>query len=358
MKILLIGNFSPPYEEESLHNLTLLDQLRQEGNDCSVINIAEQSANYFQTTSDDKNIIQIKNYLDFLIKLLRFGYNRNVIHFLTKGYTRPGLMKLMSTVFIAKLLRARIIITLHSELFSVLGRLRSKMGGQQLLSFSFYFADKIICGDMQTHEVALTHLNVKNKFDVIPSFFRIPREEKDKFPLKNLEEKKRVIAFLNVKYPSLLFDILSYMVEKNLDPDTGIAVSFSGKKPEKHQMGIKDINKRLENTIIFIDPDNYRMLSLIYTRADIVLGTLSCDGKALFEDISFFIKKPAISGNYVYSPVSLSLIKSVVADHSEEIITDLCAFINNLLETGHEQFEQQEKEKGLFDKIINIYMNR
>jgi hypothetical protein len=41
MKILFVGNFIPPLEEESLHNLTLVNQLKEEGNKCLVMNIDE-----------------------------------------------------------------------------------------------------------------------------------------------------------------------------------------------------------------------------------------------------------------------------------------------------------------------------
>ena len=154
MRILLIGNFSLPYEEENLHNLTLLNHLNQEGHECRVINIAESLSEYNESSQGNKKIIKCKSYVDFIIKFIRCGYRSNVIHFLTKGYTRPGLMKLLTAVFIGKLLLKKVIITYHSEMFSIFGQLRSKIFGQQLLRLSFSMADKIICGDIHTYEVA------------------------------------------------------------------------------------------------------------------------------------------------------------------------------------------------------------
>ena len=79
MRILLIGNFSPPYEEESLHNITFLRKLEEDGHDCTVINIAERPAT-------QKNFIDGKNYFIFLFTLLRACWNKDVLHFFTKGY--------------------------------------------------------------------------------------------------------------------------------------------------------------------------------------------------------------------------------------------------------------------------------
>src|SRR4030067_3373056 len=154
MRILLIGNFSVPYEEENLHNLTLLNQTMREGIDSLAINIGELPEHHAIGIPTEKKIINAKNYLDFIIKLIRYGIKSNVIHFLTKGYTRPGLMKLMTTVIIGNFMLKKIIITLHPDMFSVFGQLRSKMGGQQLLRLSFSMADRVICGDASMREVA------------------------------------------------------------------------------------------------------------------------------------------------------------------------------------------------------------
>ena len=175
MRILYIGNFIPPYEEENLHNFTLLNRSTQEGHDCNVINIDDIPQRQPLISTDNKPIVIVKNYLDFIIKLLQLCLKCDVIHFLTKGYTRPGLMKMVTAAFIGKIFLKQFIITLHPEMFSIFGQLRSKMGGQQLLNLSFSIAHKIICGDQHTYDVASSHYRDKGKFILIPPFFSDPR---------------------------------------------------------------------------------------------------------------------------------------------------------------------------------------
>ena len=67
MRILLIGNFSVPYEEENLHNLTLLNQTMREGIDSLAINIGELPEHHAIGIPPNKKIINAKNYLDFII---------------------------------------------------------------------------------------------------------------------------------------------------------------------------------------------------------------------------------------------------------------------------------------------------
>lgn len=319
MRILLIGNFAPPYEEENLHNLSLLKKLQEEGNDCSVINISENP-------SKEKGFIDSKNYLDFIFKIIHYGWRKDVIHFLTKGYTRPGLMKLVTAIVIGRALFAKTFITLHSELFSIFGQLRSKMGGEQLLHLSFSLADRVICGDKHTYEVASLHHKRKDKFVIISAFIYVPKEikEQERLALKKLQDKK-VIVLSNVRYPSLLFEILDKLLTDYLTADIGIAISFPERLSGKLEHVIKDTGKRLAENIVFIESTDIRLLSMAYARAGIMLRSLSCDGKALFDDIAVCIRRSRVAGDFIYFPESLSLIK-------EGEVSDLCAYlINNLL---------------------------
>ena len=323
MRILLIGNFAPPYEEENLHNFTLLNLLRQEGNDCRVINISE--SRYIGTKED--GIINIKNYLDFMFKFVRHGAGSDVIHFLTKGYTRPGLMKLVTTVALSKLLLAKSIITLHAEMFSVFGRLRSKMGGQQLLHLSFSLSDKVICGDKHTCDTAAMHYKIKDKFAVIPSVIRIPEDikENELSALNPMGNKKRVIVFSDIKYPSLLFDVLNNFLTEYSDSETGFVVSFSEGFSARLRPIIEKAGHRLASNIVFLDNPERRLLSITYANADFVLRSPSCDGRTLFEDIAFVVRRAARSAGCLHFPVSILLLK-------EGDVTSLCAGIfNNIL---------------------------
>ncbi|GBE06319.1 MAG TPA: hypothetical protein ENG95_04165 [Nitrospirae bacterium] len=342
MRILLIGNFSPLCEEEPLHNFTLLNLLKRDGHECRAINIGD-------TRSKDERIVNAGSYFDFITKLISLGLRCKVIHFLTKGYVRPGLMKLMTTVFLGRLFRAKIIITLHSELFSIFGRLRSKMGGQQLLYFSFSLADRIICSDRHTFDVALTHHRAKEKFIIIPSFILLPEEisEKDTIRLRNLENKNRIIVFAGVSYPSLLFDILNDLLANYLDPGTGLAVCVSREDSVKLQHVIKEASGERAGNIVFIEPDDPRLLTLALTRADLMLRTLSCDARILFKDIAFSIKRPAHGKRYLYFPVSVSFI-------NEGNVMDLCARImKNLIEEPAEALMPSEED--FYEKIKDIY---
>ncbi|MDO8282793.1 MAG: hypothetical protein Q7U10_09285 [Thermodesulfovibrionia bacterium] len=343
MKILLIGNFAPPYEEESLHNLSLYNRLTAEGHECSVINISDNP-------SIEKGFVDNRNYLGFILKVLRYGLGKDAVHFLTKGYTRPGLMKMFTAIFLGRFMLSRTFITLHPELFSVFGQLRSKMGGQMLIHLSFSLSNRVICGDKHTYEVASIHYKSREKFEMIPSFIQIPSglSSNETAQLEKMRSKKKAVLFSNTRFPSLSFDILDILLKKYLDPDTGIAVSFSEKFSSKLEHVIKDTGKRMPDNILFIDYSNHRMLSLAYASADMVIRPLSCDGKTLFDGIAVCVRKPETSAGQVFFPVSLSLVK-------EGDVSDTCSYLFNTLLIKDEAASSKPDAEDLGRKIIGLY---
>jgi hypothetical protein len=348
MRFLFIGNFIPPYEEENLHNLTLLHQLQNEGHECNVINISELPSGKRTSLSKDSGIVFVSNYIDFIMKVIRYGFKSNVIHFLTKGYTRPGLMKLWTAVFLGKIMFKKIIITLHAEMFSILGQLRSKMGGQQLLHLAFSMADRIICGDAHTYDIASSHYNDKKKFTVIPPFFIIPEEtEISNKHLGNLEGREKIIVLSGVKYPALIFDVLNDLLNSYFDPETGIVISISEQKVKQLQHVLVEAHGGFLDNIVFVWPYDARMISLAYARADIVVRTLSCDCIPLFTDTSLTVKKPGQSSSGIYFRESLLFIKE--GDSADTIAYT----INKLLKEKSERVPLDKED--YYGKIKGIY---
>ncbi|TNF52338.1 glycosyltransferase family 1 protein [bacterium] len=342
MRILFIGNFAPPYEEENLHNLSLLRRLKKEGNDCCVINISEHP-------SRESNIIDIKNYPDYVWKLFRFARKRDIIHFFTKGYTRLGLLKLALAVLVGWLYRSKPVVTFHSELLSIIGLTRSPFGGQQTVHFSFSRAHRLIFTDRDTYDVASPYKRADN-FSLIPSFFSLPEnlDETESLLFKGLEGKKKIIFFSNVSFPSFVFKILDSLVSQEYNPDIGIIVSLTEKPSVKLQHGIEEIGGEWVENIVFIEPDNDRMVSEAYSRADVVLRGLSCDGKVFFPKFAVSLKQPVRTENYVLFPTGLLLLK-------EGEITEVCSEIIQKVLSEKTGTPSGFEEEDFLSRIKEIY---
>ncbi len=343
MRILLIGNFAPPYEEENLHNLSLLKKLEEEGHECRVINISENP-------SQEKKFINTKGYIDFVFKLIRLSWRKDIVHFSTKGYLRLGLLKLMTSVLVGTVFRAKTFITIHSELFSIQGQMRSPVGGRQTLFTSFSFASKIICADKDTYDVASMYMR-KSNFELIPSFIYIPANliHNEPSTLKKLKDKAKVIVFSNVKYPSFLFEILKELLSNYpLPSDTGIVISLSEKPTVRLQHVMEEVGKEQLNNLIFVEPDDISTTLMAYYKADIVLRPLSCDGKTFFESFSISVKKTLHSNNYIYFPSGLLFVK-------EGETAEMCVCIINTMLCVEAGPPPELKAKDSYTRIKEIY---
>jgi len=345
MRILLIGNFAPPYGEENLCNMSLYKRLKYEGNECTVINISEN-------LPGEKEIIHSGGYLDFVLKVIRHAWRRDVIHFSTKGYLRLGLLKLMTAILVGRLFDARTVITIHSELFSIMGQMRSPVGGRQTLFTSFAFAHKIICEDRDTYEVANIFKRRPNMV-MLPSFISIPQEmdRHESRLFHKIKDKKRVILFTNLQYPSLLFEVLNALLNIQLGDDVGIIISISDKTPGRLQHLLEEEASGLAKNLIFIDNDDIHSLIEAYRKADLILEPLNCEGKTFFSNFTFSIKRPISSNGYIYFPNSLIFIKE------GELAALLAHLIHQIMveEIGHIPAPHPD---DLYRRIMDIYEGR
>lgn len=343
MRILLIGNFAPPYEEENLHNLSLMNRLETDGHHCTVLNISKNPAN-------NEKIIDTKSVPDYVRKLLRHSRKKDVVHFLTKGYLRVGLLKLMASIFVGKLFRLKTVITFHSELFSILGQMRSPFGGTQTLNTSFFLVDKIIFNDRDTYEVASMYKKRAN-FELIPFFVHAPQDKQGNGSrtLKKLQEKEKVIMFTNVKYPSYVFNILISLINNNpFPPETGIVISFSEKPASKFHRIIEETGSNLSDTLIFIEPDDLSSTLLAFSKVEIIVRPLSCDGETFFERFSASaVKALHLNGN-IYLSGGFVFIK-------EGRTADMCVNIINTMRLTRTAEMPELKNADPYSMIKHIY---
>jgi hypothetical protein len=343
MRILYIGNYAPPFEEENLHNLSLLKKLEEDGHNWTVINISENP-------STDERFIDTTKPIDFVMKLIRHGWRKNIIHFSTKGYLRLGLLKLMIAILIGTFFRAKTFVTIHSELFSVQGQMRSPVGGRQTLFTAFTIANKIMCSDKDTYDVASMYMK-KSNFELIPSFISIPDEiVKTSSPsLKKLKDRKKVMIFSGVTYPSFIFEIIKELLSNYpLPSDIGIVIAFSEKRPAKLKHLMEETGKEMLDQLIFIDRDDIKATLLAYSKADTVIRPMSCEGRTFFESFAISVKKLRHIDNQIYFPGGLLFIK-------EGDITAMCVCIINTMLCVESGTVPDSKFADSYKRIKELY---
>lgn len=143
MRFTLIGHFPPPYDVVTIANFQIAAAIRQRGDECITVNVAEKAG------------IGIIAFLSFLVQIMAHARRTDVLHFLTRGYDRTSVFYLFFVLLIGVLWQRRRLITVYPELFSFLGPLRSRHVGKPLFKLCFHLAHEVYCGDEAVHEVVL-----------------------------------------------------------------------------------------------------------------------------------------------------------------------------------------------------------
>lgn len=109
MKVLLIGDYPPPYGGISVHVQQLADFLRRHGASCAVLDI--------EPGADPKaGAIRVTGPLGFLRTLIRFSWRGYVSHIHTNGHNFKSWLAIAVTAWVGFLFGRRNIATLHSGL--------------------------------------------------------------------------------------------------------------------------------------------------------------------------------------------------------------------------------------------------
>lgn len=228
MKILLIGNYPPPYGGISVHVQLLHRLLLRHLIDCKVLDV-DQKAFY------SKDYINIKSHFDFLTKLI-FNSPRRIVHFHTNGHNIKSWLLVAICGWVGYMIGRGAMLTIHSGMAPDYMK-QNSFWHHQLIKFALLPQSLIICVNPEIQQ-ALTYFNFKMKNALlIPAFLFDETENTSPDPdLKNLLSQFNplisMVAFFRPEYGIELL-IQSLAILKLQFPSIGCAVMGSGDGQEQ-----------------------------------------------------------------------------------------------------------------------------
>ncbi|MEW6715813.1 MAG: hypothetical protein AB1306_12110, partial [Nitrospirota bacterium] len=184
---------------------------------------------------------------------------------------------------------------------------------------------------------------------LIPLFINRDKELKEnEVPaLKKLKDKKKIILFSNVQYPSRVFVILRSLLSQTPANDIGIVISVSETPSAKLQHLLEEAGHDISGNMVFIAYDDMKLLSKAYGVSDLIVRPMSCDGEIFFLDFAVYVRRTERSDNYVYFPASLVFVK-------EGETSDLCAcLISDILSKQETPHKLQSED--FYAKVRKMY---
>lgn len=169
MKVLLIGDYPPPYGGISVHVQQLAGFLRRQGTDCAVLDIAPGSA-------PKPGAMRVTGSLGFLWTLILFSARGYVSHIHTNGHNFKSWLAIAVTAWVGFLFGRRNIATLHSGLMPDYAA-GGGFGRRGLIRVALRPLASAIAVNQQI-ERALLGLKVKpSRIFVLPAFALGPRAD-------------------------------------------------------------------------------------------------------------------------------------------------------------------------------------
>ena len=343
MKIVLIGDYPPPYGGISVHVQQLARLLAQNGADCRVIDIERGAA-------PKEGAIRVNGYFEFLRRLLSFSSKGFVSHIHTNGHNFKSWLAIWVTMWAGFLFGRRNIVTVHSGLmpaYSDRGGLLTKL----LIRTALIPAGKVIAVNEEI-EKALLKLKVRpGKMIVLPAFALGARA--GSLPERVLAWRERFqplitsAVYLEKEYGTeLLVEACRRLARKY--PSLGCLIMGSGSREEAIRQEIE--RGDLQDRIFLLGNVPHEVCLSIMEKSDLFVRPTFFDGDAISVREGLALGVPTVASNVGHRPEGVFLFEAGDAgDLARQIENGLRERRASRGADGREQ--NQVLIQGIYEKV-------
>jgi glycosyltransferase involved in cell wall biosynthesis len=303
MKILLIGNYPPPFGGISVHVQLLNRSLLREGIDCQVLNVDPRVA-------ANPEYIHSNGYADFIYRLIDASRGR-VAHLHTNGHNPKSWLLALTCGWLGRLLGTGSMLTIHSGM-SPEYICQSRGKERLIIKTALSVQDIVICVNEKISAAIAQFDFPLSRTLLLPAFLFDDRElialdEELMGRLSNFQPLLSTIGFFRPEYGiELLIEALSLLAQQF--PHIGCAILGSG----DGQLQLQELAARhgvAERLLWLGDLDHGRCLSIIKTSQLFVRPTLA-DGDAVSVREAIHLGVPVVASDVGARPSAAALFRA------------------------------------------------
>lgn len=295
MNIVLVGEFSRPYDALTIYNLTLAERHRSAGDQVAIVDMAQlqQAAG--------------SHFVAFLKQLFRLARPAEQIHFLTHGYDRTSIFYLFFALLIGKVWGCSLNLTLHAELFTFFGPLRSHHVGKPLLRFCFRAANVIYCGNEAVAETVVALGGAEAKCVVQPPRIPWPENPVLPAPLAAFMQSRSAIVTLFVSAESRFLrseavSLVERWYGRSLKNPGFVLIPQDG-------CTVSEIDGLLEADSFVWQDGSLAEITYLLSRSSVVIRPLQSMGQLFVPDYAFMLERPRRVGDTFDTGLGLTIIR-------------------------------------------------
>jgi glycosyltransferase involved in cell wall biosynthesis len=302
MKIVLIGDYPPPYGGISVHVQQLSRLLTQSGAECRVIDIEPG-------TSPKEGAIRVKGPLDFLQRLLWFSYKGFVAHIHTNGHNFKSWLAIWITTWAGFLFGRRNIATIHSGLMPAYAE-GAGLLGRIVIRTALWPSGKVIAVNEEI-ESALLKLKINpDRLVVLPAFALGVRSgflpERVVAWREQFQPLITSAVYLEKEYGTeLLIEACHRLAQKY--PNLGCLIMGSGSCEGEIRKQIQKLN--MEDRIFLLGNVPHEICLSIMEKSDLFVRPTFFDGDAISVREGLALGIPTVASNVGYRPKGVFLFE-------------------------------------------------
>jgi len=332
MKVLLIGDYPPPYGGISVHVQQLADFLRRQGAECLVLDI--------EPGSDPKpGAIRVAGYLGFLWTLIRFSLRQYVSHIHTNGHNFKSWLAIAVTAWVGFFFGRRNIATIHSGLMPDYAA--GGGGRKKLIRFALWPLGGVIAVNQKIERSLLEMKVAPLRISVLPAFALGPRAEV--VPAWAGDYRKRfspLIAsavYLEKEYGTDLL-VEACVALRGKYPRLGCLIMGSGSE----EAAIRSLTRERkgEDFVILLGNVPHDLCLSLMEQSDLFVRPTLFDGDAISVREALALGVPTVASDVGFRPPGTRLFKP--GD-----ITDLAFQIDRALQEARPAASAQETPENL-----------
>lgn len=338
-KILQIGNYPPPFCGWAISTKLLVEEIRQRGHVCEVLNINE---NRRKRSSE---YVDVQNAFDYLQKVIKFALKGYRFQVHVNGQSKPGYMLALVAALVGRLTAKPVSLSWHGGLQQKFFPRMNDRVPRWAFQMLFTLAGNISCNSMAVKQAIVEYGIAPARVAAIPGFssqhlkfMKVPLGE----PVEHFLECHWPIFFCYVSFrPEYKLPILCDAMSQFLQhyPRTGfIWLGFPAKELPDARAYINTWPGRERASLLLLGSLPHDEFLTLLGRSSAYVRTPACDGVSASVLESLALGVPVLASQNGHRPEN-------VMTYREGDALDLCAGLVALAErnTGSRQERRLEE---------------